>query len=88
MVARACLAEETLAEDEVESQVIWYLNLLSEVVHAVPGSVLMTRRAQIDEIIAMGTRFRCKDAINAIGRFLQASARCNVYIVSAVLYDG
>ena len=45
--------------------------LLSEVTHAVPGALITTRREQIDELLKILTRFRCKDAINAGGRFVQ-----------------
>ncbi|KAI6213761.1 hypothetical protein M3Y94_00189800 [Aphelenchoides besseyi] len=67
------ITEETLQEDETEPAVIWYLTLFAEAVHGVPGKFIIGRRTQIDHIIEVGTQFKCKDAITAMGKIVQNS---------------
>lgn len=68
---KATITEETLAEDETEHGVIWYLTLMSECVHGVPGKSILSRRTQLDHIIALAVQFKCKDAVMACAKIVQ-----------------
>uniref|UniRef100_A0A1I7RNY6 Proteasome activator complex subunit 4 n=1 Tax=Bursaphelenchus xylophilus TaxID=6326 RepID=A0A1I7RNY6_BURXY len=68
---KLAITEDVLNEDEVDSSLIWYLNMFAEVVHGAPGVFLTRKREEINTIIELGMQFKCKDAINVMGRIIQ-----------------
>jgi hypothetical protein len=68
---QSLLTDDVLLEEEVDTSIVWFLNLFAEVLNEVPGKYLLTRRKQIDSVIEFGVRFKCKDAITIVGRIIQ-----------------
>lgn len=51
-----------MEEEEIDSQTIWYLNLLVEITRGCPGDLFLDYRKKIDNLLEKISRIKSKHA--------------------------
>uniref|UniRef100_A0A915D7Y9 Proteasome activator Blm10 mid region domain-containing protein n=1 Tax=Ditylenchus dipsaci TaxID=166011 RepID=A0A915D7Y9_9BILA len=81
--------EDVFQDEEVDTSVVWYMNLCSEIIRGAPGNVLLQHRQKIEKVVNMVANFKSKDAFYLAGSFSQniLAALCSIYPIPKSIFE-